>query len=293
MVRLLTVDHDVRHAAISRVFSFLLTVGIAIVLVQTPAYAQTTEPQQPERSDPDIPVDALQPDFNLVGLPTTLRMPVHKWSFRVTHRFTRPLGQGGFGDLLSDAFGVDGSAQIGLELRFGLMPGTQIGVHRTSDRTIQIFGQHNFLNPRDGGPVGLDAIVTLEGENNLRAHRQGAFGVLLSRKVARRAALYAEPIFVANSSPFQTGDSSTLMIGFGGRLRIRPAVYLTAEVSPRIAGYDPSVNQVSFALEGRAGGHLFQINVSNGFGTTLGQVARGGITNDDWYLGFNIARKFF
>jgi hypothetical protein len=51
---------------------------------------------------------------------------------------------------------------------------------------------------------------------------------------------------------------------------------------------------VSFAIEGRAGGHLFQINVSNGWGTTFGQLAsRGGITNDNWYIGFNIARKFF
>jgi hypothetical protein len=49
----------------------------------------------------------------------------------------------------------------------------------------------------------------------------------------------------------------------------------------------------SFALEKRAGGHMFQLNFSNGFGTTMSQLARGGFTNDDWYLGFNISRKFF
>jgi hypothetical protein len=53
------------------------------------------------------------------------------------------------------------------------------------------------------------------------------------------------------------------------------------------------VNQISFGLEGRAGGHLFQLNVSNGFGTTLGQIADGAFNNDNWYIGFNIARKFF
>src|SRR6266542_1869476 len=134
---------------------------------QTPAPAQNQPPQNDAQSDPDVRVDALQPDFNLVALPTTLRMPVHKLSFRVTHRFTRPLGQGDFGDLASDFFGFDSGAQIGLELRYGLAPGTQIGVHRTSDRTIQIFGQHNFLNERNGNPLGLDAIATLEGGNNL------------------------------------------------------------------------------------------------------------------------------
>lgn len=270
--------------------AFILMLLPAIGLAQTPAPA----PAAPERSNPDLRVDPLQPDFNLAALPTTLRMPAHKWSFRVTHRFTRPLGQGDFGDLASDLFGFDSGAQIGLELRYGLMPGTQIGIHRTSDRTIELFGQHNFLNERDGAPLGLDAIVTVEGANNLRDHHQAALGAVISRNVGRRAALYAEPLWVANSNPFDTGASNdTLMIGLGGRLRIRPSTYLVAEITPRVSGYDPGVNQVSFGLEARAGGHLFQLNVSNGFGTTLGQIARGGISNNDWYIGFNIARKFF
>jgi Membrane bound beta barrel domain (DUF5777) len=53
------------------------------------------------------------------------------------------------------------------------------------------------------------------------------------------------------------------------------------------------VNQAAFALEKRAGGHMFQLNFSNSLGTTMGQIARGGARSDDWYLGFNISRKFF
>ena len=49
----------------------------------------------------------------------------------------------------------------------------------------------------------------------------------------------------------------------------------------------------SVAIEMRAGGHSFQINFSDGFGTTMAQIARGGFDSDDWYLGFNISRKFF
>ena len=44
-----------------------------------------------------------------------------------------------FGDLLEDFFGLDSGAQIGLEYRFGLLRGTQVGIHRTSDRTIEFF----------------------------------------------------------------------------------------------------------------------------------------------------------
>jgi hypothetical protein len=248
---------------------------------------------QPEKADPDVRIDPLQPDFALTALPTTLRMPRHKWYFRVTHRFTRSLGDGDFGDLIGNAFGVDGSAQVGLELRFGLFTGTQIGVHRTSDRTIQIFGQHNFLTERNGAIVGLDGIATIEGRNNLRDQIQSTLGAVVSKDVARFAALYAEPMVVINSSPFVAGDQHTLMLGLGARLRVRPSMYLVGEITPRLAGYDLNVNQIGFGTEFRAGGHLFQINFSNGFGTTLGQIAGGGVDYDQWYLGFNIARKFF
>jgi hypothetical protein len=274
--------------------AFLLTA----VCVLAPAVALAQDPGAPDtdRTDPDVRVDALQPDFNLVALPTTLRVPVHKWAFRVTHRFTRPLGQGDFGDLVSDLFGLDSAAQIGLELRYGLAPGTQVGVHRTSDRTIQIFGQHNFLNERGGAKAGLDLIATLEGRNNLKEQYQSALGLAFSKYVGRRASVYAEPLFVVNTNPAANAgsDNNTLMIGLGTRVRVLPSMYLTAEVTPRLTGFDPGANQVSFGLEGRAGGHLFQLNVSNGFGTTLGQLAaRGAFNNDQWYIGFNIARKFF
>ena len=73
---------------------------------------------------------------------------------------------------------------------------------------------------------------------------------------------------------------------------MRPTVYVVGEMLPR-AGYRPGVNQMSVALEKRAGGHSFQINVSNGFAITPGQMTRGGTSNNDWYLGFNISRKFF
>ena len=274
---------------------FRTLVAIA-ALALVPAFAAAQTPTAaPDETDPDARVDALQPDFNLAALPTTLRMPVRKTAFRVTHRFMRPLGEGDFGDLASDLFGFDSGAQIGLELRYGLAPGTQIGVHRTSERTIQIFGQHNIVNERSGQPIGLDALATLEGGNNLRQRYQSALGVVISRNVGRLAALYAEPMWIANTNPAADAgfDNNTILLGLGARLRVRPSTYLLAEISPRLGGYDPGVSHVSFGLEGRAGGHLFQLNVSNGFGTTLGQIARGAFNHDDWHIGFNIARKFF
>jgi hypothetical protein len=261
---------------------------------QTAAQTDTRQ-SAPEKADPDLRVDVLQPDFNLSSLPTTLRLPKHKLSFRLTHRFDRPLASGSFSDLLANFFGFDNGAQIGLELRYGLFSGTQVGVYRTSDRTIELFGEQSLWQQKpDGRPLSIDVIATFEGTNNLEGNHSPGVGLLVSKKIGRLAA-YAEPIFVANTNLVDNAgeDNDTAMIGFGGRFRVMSKMYLVGEVTPRVAGYMPGVTQMSFGIEGRAGGHLFQLNFSNGLGTTLGQLARGGIDYNSWFIGFNLTRKFF
>ena len=86
---------------------------------------------------------------------------------------------------------------------------------------------------------------------------------------------------------------STFFAGVAGRLRVLSSVYLVGEVTPRLNGYAPDEVEYGFGIEKRVGGHAFQLNFSNGFGTTMGQIARGGTSNDDWYIGFNISRKFY
>ena len=137
---------------------------------------------------------------------------------------------------------------------------------------------------------------TFEGANNLQGNLSPAVGAIVSRRVSKYAALYAEPIVVFNTNPLDSSlvsSNDTFMLGLGGRLRIRPSTYIVGEFTPRLAGYTPGVGLISFGLEGRAGGHLFQVNFSNGIGTTLGQIARGSVDNNSWFIGFNISRKFF
>jgi Membrane bound beta barrel domain (DUF5777) len=248
-----------------------------------------------QADDPDRDPNRAQPDFTIVNLPTTLRVPRFKSAFRVTHRFARPLGAGDFGSLAEDLFGLDSGAQIGLEYRFGLMRGLQAGIYRTSNRTIEFFGQYSALQQGDNGIVGLDIVASIDGTNNFRDSYSPALGVVVSRELGTYGALYVEPIWVNNSNPLPSeldDDNDTLLIGLGARVRIRPTVYLVGEFIPRV-GYDPGVNHGTFGIEKRAGGHVFQLNFSNGFGTTMGQLARGGTGSEDWYLGFNISRKFF
>jgi hypothetical protein len=253
------------------------------------------------QDEDDAVLKLAEPDFTLIALPTSLRLPKFKSAFRVTHRFTRPLGQGDFGDLAADLFGIDSGAQIGLEYRFGIVPGGEIGIHRTSDRTIEFFGQYGVLRQGQRFPVEVAVLASMDGTNNFKDSYSPALGAIVSRRVGDRAAFYLEPIWVnnTNSLPKQVADhNDTFMVGLGARVRVRPTVYVTVEGSPRVSGFRPGVTHGGVAIEKRAGGHLFQLNFSDSFGTTMGQIARGGpeprVGEDkDWYMGFNISRKFF
>jgi hypothetical protein len=281
----------------------LILLVAAFALLATNASAQD--------DDPDMDLSVSQPDFSLVTLPTTLRLPRFKSAFRVTHRFGRPLGAGDFGDLAGDLFGLDSGALIGLEYRFGVMRGLQAGIHRTSNKTIEFFSQYNVLQQNGSSPIGLGVLASMEGTSNFgiscetrasdgscesRSRYSPAVGIAVSRTLGSRGAVYVEPIWVNNSNPAPDAlvdDNDTVMIGLAARLRVRPTVYVVGEMLPRVYGHDPGVTHGTFGIEKRAGGHAFQLNVSNSFGTTMAQLARGGFTNDDWYLGFNISRKFF
>lgn len=273
----------------------LTAAAVLAASMGTAAGTGATAPTAQPAIQSDRAFNPAQPDFTLVGLPTTLKMPRFASAFRVTHRFTRPLGSGSFGSLVEDAFGLDGGGQIGLEYRFGILAGTQVGIHRTSDRTIQFFAQHQLFAQGDERPVGVDVFATAEGTNNFRDSYSPSIGAIVSRTIGRHGAVYAHPIWINNTNPDPSelaDDNSTFIVGVGGRFRLRPTIYVVAEAVPRF-GFDPDEIYASFGIEKRAGGHSFQLNFSNGFGTTLAQMARGGLGDQTWYLGFNISRKFF
>ena len=123
------------------------------------------------------------------------------------------------------------------------MPRTQIGFHRTNDKTIQFFGQQG-----DTSPLGLNALVTVEGLDNFRESYTTGLGVVVSRRVGQGVALYAHPLWVANANlvpQVPADDDNTFLVGLGARVRLRPTVYVVGEFIPRVAGYDPGAHHVS------------------------------------------------
>jgi hypothetical protein len=259
---------------------------------QTPASEPAAATSDDEESDTEI--DEAEPDFTVVNLPTALAVPRFKSAFRVTHRFARPLGAGSFGDLADDLFGFDNGAQIGLEYRFGVTRDAQIGIYRTSDKTIQFFGQYLARRPTETLPVAVAVLLSAEGLDNFRDEYSPSVGAVVSYRFGSRGAVYAQPMWVGNTNlPIEIvdADDSTFLLGLSGRVSVVETVYLVLEFAPRVAGYREGDEHVSFAIEKQVGGHVFQLNFSNGIGSTRRQLVRD--ATEDWFIGFNISRKLW
>jgi hypothetical protein len=280
------------------------------------AHAQTATIPAPAPSaavapdDDEAVLDLAEPDFVVVNLPTTLRLPVHKSYFRLTHRFAGNLRNGTFGENAGNLFGLDQGAIIGFEYRFAPVRHAEAAVYRSSfDKTFQFYGKYDAMHQGARSLVSVSGIVSIEGTGNFTDKYAPALGATLGRRFGTRLAAYVAPVWVNNTaasldaiahqhSADTTTDGtehvhrSTTYIGLGGRARITRTVYVVGEITPRVSGYAPDEAEYGFGLETRVGGHSFSLTFTNTFGTTFSQLARGGTANS-LYLGFNLARKFF
>ena len=280
------------RASLSTVLALFLAFAAsaaAPVYAQPPAAPVAT----PASDDDDGKLRPLEPDFSLVNLPTTLPLPVHAGNFHLTHRFNENLRRDSFGTQASNLFGLDEGATIQLEYRFGVMKHLEAIVSRTNvQREIQISAKYDAFHESASHPVGVSAIVGVEGGNNFRENYAPAIGVVVSRTIANAAAVYATPVWAHNTLPGTGVMDNTFYVGLGTRIRFVPSLFVVAEVSPRVSGFAPGDAEFAFALEKRVGAHVFSVTFANSSATTYGQIARGG-NPQSLYLGFNLARKFF
>ena len=279
------------------VFDFTITRRSTVFAAAAWLAVMTAAPAAQERQsagdDDDRGLVLAEPDFRVLNLPSTLRLPPRGSNFQLTHRFNGNLRQGSFSGNASNLFGLDQGAVVGFEYRFGVARHLQAAAYRTAiDKTFQFYGKYDAVRQSESVPVSLSALVSVEGVDNFQEQHSPALGLVVSRFVGDRLALYATPVWVHNTAGALNIDRDTTFVGIGGRVRVSSTVYVVGEVTPRAGGYSPDQPAFGFGIETRAGGHLFQLNVNNGQGTTFGQLARGGFA-DSLYLGFNLARKFF
>lgn len=277
----------------------LVTASAAVAAAQTPT--TTSQPQS-------VMTELAEPDYAIVNLPTTRPMKQFRGAFHLTHRFVGNLRQGSFKDNLGNLFGLDNGAVIGLEYRFAFTNSLEAAIYRSSaDKTIQFSAKFDAIRQGGAIPLSLSVIGSVEGNQNFglltnsdehshaagsHEHKAPAIGAVVSRTIGAHAALYVVPMFVHNSLKLDdVSHRNTFFVGMGGRLRIRPTVYLVGEVAPRFSGYAPGKPEFGFGIEKRAGGHMFQLTFANSTSTTFGQIARGGFPTTI-YFGFNLGRKF-
>jgi hypothetical protein len=243
--------------------------------------------------DDDAALDLAEPAFRVVNLPTTMRLPKYKGDFELTHRFFGNFRQGSFSDQAGHFFGIDEGATVGFEYRFGVARHLEAVAYRMSfQQTVQFSAKYDALRQGKSMPLSISALLSDEGVNNYQDNHAPALGASVSRTFSDFLAVYGVPMWVHNTAAATDTDRDTFFVGVGGRLRIRPTVYITGEVSPRVSGYAPGETEYGFAIEKRAGGHMFQLNFTNTFGTTFAQIARGAGPKS-LSLGFNLSRKFF
>jgi hypothetical protein len=265
----------------------------ALLFATPPVFAQSSGSD----ADDDAVLTPAEPDYRLINLPTTLRLPRYKSSFALTHRFNGNLRIGTFSDHAEGLFGIDNGAQIGFEYRFAPIRHVELVAYRTNfDRTIQLYAKWDAIHQNSDHPLSVSGLLSIEGGHNFTERYAPSVGATISRIIDDAVALYAVPMWVHNVTPFlgqATGvEDNTFFIGLGGRVRIRPTVYVSAEVSPRVAGASPNATEYAFGIEKRAGAHLFQLNFGNSQSTTFAQTAAGGLPNS-LFMGFNLTRKFF
>ena len=291
---------------------------MANVAAATAAMAQSPQPTEPPATtsvahdDDDAVLKLAEPDFVVVNLPTTLRLPRFKGNFRLTHRFAGNLRNGTFSQQAGSLFGIDQGAIIGFEYRFAVAKHVQAAFYRSSfDKTIQLYGKYDAAQQRGAMPVSISPVVSIEGADNFHEQYAPAIGAAISRQIGTRFAGYITPMWAHNTAASldpisHTNDGAghdepaaaapvnrdTTYVGLGGRVRLGGSTYVAGEVALRAHGYAPDQPGYGVSIEKRVGAHMFSLTFTNTFATTFAQLARGGAANS-LFLGFNLGRKFF
>jgi hypothetical protein len=269
-------------------------VGKWIASLSAPSSDQKKNPPQINDADPQQP-----PVFwasRLVNLPTTKAIGRHDLLFRVSHRFY-PTVRSGY----DTYFGLNGPAYILVSLGYGITDNIDLTVGHSNLTHEFELTLHWLVAEQENFPcsVALTAggnWITLkqEGKKTLRSENMKFnIGGIMARQVTDDLSLEVVPAYSSNTDPLQPNSKGTLAVGVGGRYIVYNNTAIIGEWVPVVDGYKANSNSCGIGLEYKAGGHVFQVVLSNCFGLTADQYLPGGdlkIKNSDYRIGFNIFR---
>jgi len=230
--------------------------------------------------------------------------------FRIQHRMGRL--DGGFNEL----FGLDqASNRLGLD--YGITDWLMVGFGRsTLDKFYNGFVKVKMLRQSKGKrniPLSLVGIADMgiesdkwaipDRKNYFSSRLFYTFQLIIGRKFGDRVAIQIAPTLVHRNLVVASKDHNDVFsLGLGGRVRLSNMVALNAEyyyvfphqIYSQVNGSDVT-NNFSFGVEIYTGKHIFQIFVTNTYGSNEKQFITE--NTESWmhkgiHVGFNITRIF-
>ena len=259
----------------------------ALIFVASPAFAQSSTPD----SNDDAVLTPAEPDYRLINLPTTLRLPLHKGSFALTHRFNGNLRNGSFSDqarassastTARRSASSTGSASSAI-CEVGRLPDElrpdDSAVRRSTTRSTRAAGRRC----RCRGCCRSKAATTST------ERYAPSVGATISRQIdepSSRSTSCRSGCTTSRRCSRITGVERQHVHDRPGRARVRISahgVHLGRSRRRGVAGTSARTPEYAFGIEKRAGAHMFQLNFGNSQGTTFAQTAHGGFpTRCSW-----------
>jgi len=251
-------------------------------------------------------------DIILWTLPTARHIDKHALYVDFAHRFsydTTFVGQA----RLSYLFGMDGFSVSSFGLTYGLTDRFFVGAYRVPTalgRELQ-FGVGAQLTQEElGHPFSSIVRVSVEGTNDFRNEYITSMEFALAKTIKKRSQVYFVPSISFNNRSlqdvinlqFKGKGETTVALGAGVSIDIRPTVAFVAEASPRVLGL-LGTQRASFMLgvQKKIFRHSFTFGFTNSPGTSISQrsATRSALYpgySDSWSglgIGFNISRRLF
>ncbi len=243
--------------------------------------------------------------WTAINTPTNRMVDKGKWLFLIAHRFNPKISSG-----YDQFYGLDGSANILLSMGYALSDNTLVNLGRSRiNGTVNAQVKHQFLRQTLSGstPLGITALGTVNWASTAQTERLDSppftytGQVSLTRELMDGVGVTVAPGITFNPDMENQGENPLVTLGMGGRWRMHRNIYLIGEWNPILTGYTLTNTLGNFnrfdswgtGIEISVGAHVFQIFLTNSFGTTTNQYLRGGdldIRNESLRLGFNIYR---
>lgn len=205
-------------------------------------------------------------------------------------RMAQTVDEGGVHDL----WGIDGGADVGIGVAYGVRSRFDLEVFRTSFlETFELAAKASLWDQQEGAwaSVGLRAGTDLVRGTSVDRERPFA-QVLLARHFGHGVTLLVSPSYVTDtprlSNAFNVPVGLTLPFFAGSLVKI--------EVVPENRDLESSVMGWRVAFSKATAGHFLELTLGNSRATTVDQILggdfAGGFARDDVRVGVNVVRYF-